>query len=48
MKNNILQDPQSILDLIAKRDLDDDGKFLENLSQSRFLSSFHSRKTTTH
>jgi hypothetical protein len=26
MKTNIVQDTQRILDLIAKRDLDDDGK----------------------
>ena len=26
MKTNIIQDTQRILDLIAKRDLDDDGK----------------------
>jgi hypothetical protein len=30
MKTNILQDTQRVLDLIAKRDLDDDGKIFSD------------------
>jgi len=40
MKTNIVQDTQRILDLIAKRDLDDDGKiwfFRINNKMSWFL-----------
>jgi hypothetical protein len=38
MKTNIVQDTQRILDLIAKRDLDDDGKIA--FSMLEFLINF--------
>jgi hypothetical protein len=38
MKTNIVQDTQRILDLIAKRDLDDDGKIV--FSMLAFLINF--------
>jgi hypothetical protein len=44
MKTNIIQDTQRILDLIAKRDLDDDGKILFKSNNKFYLSVFLYRK----